>query len=175
MKMTQFTKSEIWAISYWGAGHAAIVRAKERYPNTVVPIFLGNLESRTLFSEMNTTALLYTEKNELFTSLLKECNAHLDKVELRETREGNALCQLHITHNGRHCSIPTKPLEALSLMMQTGCDLLVDKGVFTRSGIPIEEASALASERLSKKLEEAVVSENYELAARIRDQLVQMY
>ncbi len=171
MRAGRYIKVQIWTVSYWGTGYVALIQDSGHEFKTVIPVFLGEYESRMLILCINRIQTDVPVIHDLFFSLTDAYGARLESAELYDDRDGRCFCRLTVNRNKRIREFSVAPADGLTLMLKSGCDLLVKPDFFLRRGIPRGEALCLAEERLRRELSEAVQSENYELAAQLRDQL----
>ncbi|MFB3131974.1 MAG: bifunctional nuclease domain-containing protein, partial [Rhodothermales bacterium] len=108
-----------------------------------------------------------------------------------ELKEGTFFAKIRYIHNGEEGQLDSRPSDAVALAVRVDAPIYVaplvleeagiptdDEGVsaLTSSNAPEEESSPMLShlERMERQLAKAIEDEDYEKAARLRDEIAQM-
>jgi uncharacterized protein len=133
----------------------------------------------------------------LFMTTLTEFGIHLEEVVIINIREGVFYANLVCKNNGEEKIIDARPSDAISLAIRFKCPLYTTESVLRKAGIimqeesqekdisvsehhepdePHEQETANPIERASEQelndmMMKAISNEDYELAAKIRDEI----
>jgi len=138
--------------------------------------------------------------HDLFASFTRAFSIRIIEVYIHDLREGvfhaNLLCE---DAHGKSVALDARTSDAVALAARLDCPIYTDRSILDRAGVMMDEYSGLSGspaedseeeeeletapvekphgwsqetiERLRELLEAAVVNEDYELAARLRDEL----
>ena len=172
-------------------GNVVLVRPRDS--DLAVPIFIGQLETQSILIGMGGIEVPRPLTHDLLLSLLSTLNAEVTKIEIHDLREGTFYARMLLRVEGREIVVDARPSDAIGVAVRAHCPVFIAESVVEEAGISVNlvaglhlgetessppEAGAIApasSEgevaRLRAELEAAVVDENYERAAEIRDKL----
>jgi bifunctional DNase/RNase len=121
--------------------------------------------------------------HDLIGNIIKGIGSNLKTVKITTLKEGVFFASLEISGDGiGERSIDSRPSDALAVALRLQAPILVEEDVMSEasmlSDISSEEEEALDSadwapslNSLEKRLQEAIDGEEYERAAKIRDQI----
>ncbi len=170
---------EVTGISISPPYQGYVVILKEKEGDQWLPIFIGATEAHTISLLLQGLKYVRPLTYDLFHNLLEASTSEVEKVEITELKENTFYALVYLkTGNGTR-KIDARPSDAIALALKTDAPVFVAPEVFTEAGMRGEVAQAenvqpntedrLAD--LNKKLMEAVESEAYENAAKIRDEI----
>ena len=176
-------EAEIWTIARTDQGNAVLVRPVGA--DVGVPIFIGQLEAQSILIGMGNVPMPRPLTHDLFISILQEVGMSLVRVEITSLKEGTFYAQLVLTTEGKELIIDSRPSDSLALAVRQKCKIYIADAVVDDAGVAV---SAITEEsqipggtikvdkltQLQRKLDKAVEEEDYEEAARIRDQMKDM-
>ena len=170
----------IRGISMTEAGFVVLLQspATER----VLPIAIGSGEAQAILFELNGMEFPRPLTHDLFRHVLAELGATLVKIEVTELRDETFFAFLHLDGPAGRITVDARPSDALALALRCRAAIQVDEAVMAKAGVVLDPegesaataAAAAAADpagELKAKLEQAIVAERYEEAARLRDQL----
>lgn len=191
MEGQTFVEAEIWTVAQTDQGNVVLVRPRDS--DLAVPIFIGQLETQSILIGMGGIEVPRPLTHDLLLSLLSTLNAEVTKIEIHDLREGTFYARMLLRVEGREIVVDARPSDAIGVAVRAHCPVFIAESVVEEAGISVNlvaglhlgetessppEAGAIApasSEgevaRLRAELEAAVVDENYERAAEIRDKL----
>lgn len=162
-----------------------------------LPIVIGGAEAQSIAVAMEDMAPTRPLTHDLMKSILETFEVDLREVIVNNLLDGVFYAKLICDHNGEEVEIDSRTSDALALAVRFGCPIYTYEFILDSAGIVLEEsqrseleegeeeelvdASGAAGEDLSmytqneleKLITEALDGEDYERAARIRDELNQ--
>lgn len=155
-----------------------------------LPIIIGSYEAQAIALELERRQSNIQPQrpmtHDLFVNVLKELNVKIEEVFISHLKEGVFYAELHLNVQGEIKVIDSRPSDAIALAVRVDAPIYVSEIVMKEVGIAISEedisltreTSSSSSEslervleRLEKNLEEALQNEDYERAARLRDEI----
>jgi bifunctional DNase/RNase len=194
-----FVEAEIWTVARTDKGNAVLVKplGSER----AVPIFIGQLEAQSILIGLGNVPMPRPLTHDLFISVMDKVNINVERVEITDLKDGTFYARILLKQGMKKISIDSRPSDALGLAARLRCPLYISETVVDEAGVAInliteeegqegeteldtgeiekaesgseEEPAQQDSERtrLEEALQKAIDEENYEEAARIRDQM----
>ena len=170
-------------ISFHPPSSSYAVILKEIDGERRLPVIVGAFEAQSI-----ALALEYMETprpltHDLIGNIIKGIGSKLKTVKITTLKEGVFFASLEISGDGiGERSIDSRPSDALAVALRLQAPILVEEDVMSEasmlSDISSEEEEALDSadwapslNSLEKRLQEAIDGEEYERAAKIRDQI----
>lgn len=124
--------------------------------------------------------------HDLLKNAIELFGAHIDEVVINDLSEGTFYARISYHRNGEQMEQDARPSDAIALAARFNAPIFVGQEILDEAGIISEDKtetagsrvqSSRSSENLTKmemlenELQTAVDTENYEKAARIRDQI----
>ena len=170
-------------ISFHPPSRSYAVILKEIDGDRRLPVIVGAFEAQSI-----ALALEYMETprpltHDLIGNIIKGIGSKLKTVKITTLKEGVFFASLEISGDGiGERSIDSRPSDALAVALRLQAPILVEEDVMSEASmlpdIGSEEKEALDSadwapslNSLEKRLQEAIDGEEYERAAKIRDQI----
>ncbi len=174
---------KVQKISFHPPSRSYAVILKEIEGERVLPVIVGSFEAQSI-----ALALEYIEPprpltHDLVGNVIKEINGILNNVKITELKDGVFYAVLEIISDQiGNCSVDSRPSDALAVALRLQAPILVADAVMMEASMmpDIGEEEENGSDEsdwvpslhsLQKRLEEAIQEEEYELAAKIRDQI----
>ncbi len=165
-----------------GGAYALIL--KEVNGNRRLPIIIGAFEAQSIALEMEGIKPPRPLTHDLMKNLLETLGADLEEILISELRDGTFYARLNFDNQ----EVDARPSDAIALAVRFGAPIYVADTVMKEAGfVPDEEGEAAAGDasvppktkenRLTKlealraQLKEAVEREDYESAAKLRDEI----
>ncbi len=170
---------EVTGISISPPYQGYVVILKEKDGEQWLPIFIGATEAHTISLLLQGLKYVRPLTYDLFKNLLDASEAKVSRVEVTDLKENTFYATVYVdTHEGRK-EVDARPSDAIALALKTEADIFVAPHVFTEAGMRGEIAQADTAGpskedklmELNRRLKEAVEKEEYEEAARIRDEI----
>lgn len=175
-----------------GGAYALILSEAEG--NRRLPIIIGTFEAQAIALELESIKPPRPMTHDLLKSVVQSFNSKVEKVVINDLNEGTFFAQIFcIGDENTGFDIDARPSDAIALAIRFGAPIFVNTEVLDEAGIITEESSSDPSkkgkgkskssqepagqtemtrmEKLEKELQTAIETENYEKAAKIRDQI----
>ena len=158
-----------------------------------LPIVVGQYEAQSIALALEQIKLNRPMTHDLLGTVIQELTYGLEQVTISDLEEGTYYARLHIRTDEKVEQIDARPSDAIALALRQGVPIRVTQEVFDQVAVPIPQThhasddgdddrafrrevrkiTELAELRfdLEKDLRDAVMREDYESAARIRDEL----
>lgn len=174
-------EAEVWTVARTDKGNAVLVKplGSER----AVPIFIGQLEAQSILIGLGSVPMPRPLTHDLVIAMVEKMSAQVDRVEITELKEGTFYARLVLKKGIKEIVIDSRPSDALGIASRLKCPVYIADAVVDEAGVAVnlitedeDQSMVPTSEdieltQLEKDLEKAVDEENYEEAARIRDQI----
>jgi len=162
----------------------------EREGTRKLVIIIGNNEASSIAMIMHNMKPARPFSHDLLKNIIDLFNATVEEVCIHTVREGIFYAEIVCQLNGKEYRIDSRTSDAIALAIRVKCPIYVHPDVMNEVGIETQEQAhtdsdtestagtqadqglqKLSLEDLEIQLDEAVQSEDYELAARIRDEI----
>lgn len=167
-----------------GGAYALILSESEG--NRRLPIIIGTFEAQAIALELESIKPPRPMTHDLLKNIILSYHSKVDRVVINNLNEGTFFAQIHYQNNGDEISLDARPSDAIALAIRFNAPIFTNEKVLEEAGIETEDASVQSGKKSKKndpdqglsKLEEleielktAIETENYEKAAKIRDQI----
>jgi bifunctional DNase/RNase len=162
---------------------------KETEGNRRLPIIIGAFEAQAIALEIEGIKPPRPMTHDLIKNLIDNLEIGVAKVTITELREGTFYARISLEHSVVE-DLDARPSDAIAIAVRFGVPIFVSIDVLEEAGFmpegDEEEVEGLSTaepaiqtkeqklEQLQKKLSEAVKKEDYEEAARVRDEIRRM-
>ncbi len=173
-----------------------LILLKSTEDNRVLPISIGKEEARSILIALSKTQPPRPLTHDLMKTVFEEISCNIVRIEVCDLRDETFYGKLILDHNGVPIEIDSRPSDAIALAVRVESPIYVASHVFDEAGVILKEeesedvsvepqseetplhgqsGSEMSSvDMLKKKLTNAIENEEYEEAARIRDQIRQI-
>ncbi len=169
-----------------GGAYALIL--KELHGSRRLPIIIGAFEAQSIALEMENIKPPRPLTHDLMKTLIDSLGGDLVDVTINDLREGTFFAQLNLDSQ----EIDSRPSDAIALAVRYGVPIFVAEKVMEEASFVSEggeeDSKAIQTpaatppdaqpktpltqlEQLQKNLEEAILKEEYERAAQLRDEI----
>ncbi len=158
--------------------------------NRKLPIIIGMFEAQAIMLEIEKVTPARPLTHDLFISFAKSFDYFVEEVQITEFSEGVFYSRIICTDGIRQKTIDARPSDAIAIAVRFGAPIYTSESVLREAGLSNEdleesddkptrnvkvrqakETSAPNLEELHKALEQAIKNEEYEKAAKIRDEI----
>jgi bifunctional DNase/RNase len=173
--MNDLLEVEIWTIARTEEGNVIFLKPLEG--DEVIPIFIGPLEAQSIIVGLDNYQVERPLTHDLFLNLADEAGLTLLQAEVYDIKEDVFYARLLFSSFERPQPfvLDARPSDALALAVRRKCPVFISPLVLEKTGSPMDSIMEGKIESpltlLRHELEEALVSEDYERAAEIRDKL----
>ena len=170
-------------ISFHPPSRSYAVILKEIDGDRRLPVIVGAFEAQSIALALEYMDPPRPMTHDLIGNIIKGIGSKLKTVKITRLNEGVFFARLEISGDGiGERSIDSRPSDALAVALRLQAPILVEEDVMSEASmlpdIGSEEKEALDSadwapslNSLEKRLQEAIDGEEYERAAKIRDQI----
>jgi len=174
-----------------GGAYALILNENEG--NRRLPIIIGTFEAQAIALELERIKPPRPMTHDLLRNIIQNLGTFVKYVFINELKEGTFFAQIVFEHEGNDKEIDSRPSDAIALAIRFNAPIYVSNEVLSEAGIYSDEQEKSSPARskatievkggsepktpgdkvkdLEKKLQAAIKEENYEKAARLRDEL----
>ncbi|NOY06842.1 MAG: bifunctional nuclease family protein [Chlorobi bacterium] len=166
-----------------GGSYALIL--KEVHGNRRLPIIIGAFEAQSIALEIEGIKPPRPLTHDLMKNIVDSLGYSVTEVVINDLRDGTFYARLFLDAGGEQ-EIDSRPSDAIALAVRYRVPIYVMSEVMDEAGFVPEEEEELPDEPaytpepqtteekiadLERKLQEAISREDYELAARLRDEI----
>ena len=164
--------------------------------NRRLPIIIGAFEAQAIALELEKIQPPRPMTHDLIRDLFDSVSADVTDILIDELREGTFFAKIRYTVGGAESQLDCRPSDAVALAVRVGAPIFVSPSVIDEAGIPTEEEESLTAvetgeeaevpavsepetpkspmEKLEDDLAKAIADEDYELAAKLRDDITRL-
>lgn len=157
-----------------------------------LPIVIGNAEAESIAIGIEKNNNGRPQTHDLFIRFAKEFDIEIREVVINHFREGVFYSMLVCQHGVDLTMVDARPSDAIAIAVRCGCDIYAYENVMDEAGIMMDvdnsynsttvkgninkvpdtnDFGTLNIPELEELLEEAIEDEDYDLAAKIRDEI----
>lgn len=167
-----------------GGAYALIL--SETDGNRRLPIIIGTFEAQAIALELENIKPPRPMTHDLLKNIILSYRSKVNKVIINNLNEGTFYAQIHYSNNGDDIELDARPSDAIALAIRFKAPIYTTEKVLVEAGIVSDEPPTKSGKKTKTnepdsgitKLEEleidlktAIETENYEKAAKIRDQI----
>jgi bifunctional DNase/RNase len=166
----------------------------EEHGNRRLPIIIGMFEAQAIAIEMERIVPHRPMTHDLFKPLAAHFGFKIEEVYISDLKEGVFYAKIICSNEEKRVEIDARPSDAIAIAIRFKVPVFTNEAVLQEGGITMNEyedektpeapkavkkssssttneLSDIETEKLEKMLKEALSQEEYEKAARIRDEL----
>ena len=184
---------EVKRISYYPPSKGYAVLLQEKDGTRSLPIIVGSSEAQAIALYLEGVDMPRPMTHDLLINVLESLESEINRVSIARMDNGTFFAEIEVTNvQVGEIVIDSRPSDAIAIALRTLTPIYVSDEVMDRAGIdnfstesevaePItsealtkEESGESVLENLNEALEKAITEEEYEMAARLRDQIKQL-
>ena len=167
--------------------------------NRRLPIIIGAFEAQAIALELEKIQPPRPMTHDLIRNLFDALGAEVTDIVIDDLREGTFFAKVRYVYDDDEAQLDARPSDAVALAVRTDAPIFVASAVLDEAGIPADDgddedspdmdddeptvsrepdtaASRTVSrlDRLEGQLEKAINDEDYEAAAKLRDDIAKM-
>ena len=157
---------------------ALVALLREKGGTRCLPVLVGPLEAQAIVVSLYRHRLPRPGIYDLYINTLKSFDGFLREVEIYKIRAGIFYSHLYIERDGNMSYIDCRTSDALALAVRSNVPIYIGEELLERNCVRLESNGtyslpiATASTKVLKEaMAQAVATENYEFAARLRDEI----
>lgn len=167
-----------------GGAYALILNEVEG--NRRLPIIIGTFEAQAIALELEHIKPPRPMTHDLLKNMIQNFGASVNQVFINDLSEGTFFAKIIYDNNGQKMEQDARPSDAIALAVRFNASIYVAGEILEEAGIVSEgeESESLKTteaqkqpkemsklEKLEDELQTAIDTENYEKAARLRDEI----
>ena len=160
--------------------------------NRRLPIIIGAFEAQAIALELEKIQPPRPMTHDLLRNLFDVLGAEVTDIAIDDLREGTFFAKVRYVYDDEEAQLDARPSDAVALAVPADAPIYVAASVLDEAGIPADDAAddddaemevserAVAStggsrlERMQSQLDKAIEDEDYEMAAKLRDEIARM-
>ncbi|HEX8299038.1 MAG TPA: bifunctional nuclease family protein [Rubricoccaceae bacterium] len=170
--------------------------------NRRLPIIIGAFEAQAIALELEKIQPPRPMTHDLIRNLFDALGAEVTDIVIDDLREGTFFAKVRYVYDDDEAQLDARPSDAVALAVRADAPIFVASSVLDEAGIPADDADTDDAEdddapediaptpsrkpdtqanravsqldRLTGQLEKAIADEDYETAARLRDDIAKM-
>ena len=157
-----------------------------------LPIIIGMFEAQAIAIEMEKITPTRPLTHDLFKSFSKSFDFSVEEIQISDISEGVFYSKIICTDGIRQKNIDARPSDAIAIALRFNASIYTTENVLNEAGISVDDLGgqekpksapinikvksssdlmSMTADDLQKMLSEAIRNEEYEKAAKIRDEI----
>ncbi|MBO6077212.1 MAG: bifunctional nuclease family protein [Bacteroidaceae bacterium] len=160
------------------ADFALVTLLREKGGTRCLPVLVGPLEAQAIATSLYNHKMPRPGIYDLYLKTLKSFDGSLQEVDIYKIKGGIFYSHLYIERDGNLSYVDGRTSDALALAVRTGVPIYIEEELLERNCIRLESNGAYSlpiatasTKVLKEAMAQAVAKENYEFAARLRDEI----
>jgi len=144
--------------------------------NKWLPIYVGPFEAQSIALELEKIVPPRPLTHDLLKNITRTLNGAVIKVEVVDLKENTFYAVITLDRNGEKIEIDSRPSDAIALALRFNAPIFVAQNVLEQAGMESKPESVENNQlaELQKKLREAIETENFEEAARLKNEITRL-
>ncbi len=156
-----------------------------------LPIIIGMFEAQAIAIEIEKIVPNRPMTHDLFKSFAHSFNFTVEEIVISDLKEGVFFAKIVCSDGSRSMDVDARPSDAIAIGLRFGVSIYTYESVLSEAGIvltdeeaepeskparrekgkPAEQLKDMTADKLKSMLEDALKKEDYERAAKVRDEL----
>lgn len=156
-----------------------------------LPIIIGMFEAQAIAIEIEKIVPNRPMTHDLFKSFAHSFNFTVEEIVISDLKEGVFFAKIVCSDGSRSMEVDARPSDAIAIGLRFGVSIYTYESVLSEAGIvltdeegepeskparrekgkPAEQLKDMTADKLKSMLEDALKKEDYERAAKVRDEL----
>lgn len=157
---------------------ALVTLLREKGGTRCLPVLVGPLEAQAIAISLFNHKMLRPGIYDLYIKTLKSFDGSLFEVDIYKIKGGIFFSHIYIERDGNISYVDSRTSDALALAVRADIPVYIDEDLLERNCIRLESNGAYSlpiatasTKVLKEAMAQAVANENYEFAARLRDEI----
>ena len=116
-------------------GAPLLLLREQDAPHRVLPIFIGGTEAIAIAAALTGQVPPRPLTHDVMATLVERLDAHLDRAEVTEMRDGSFLAELAVRSPGGEHRLDSRPSDAIALALRLHAPLFVSDAVLDEAGV----------------------------------------
>ena len=151
-----------------------VVILKDETEKRWLPIWVGHYEAKMISLALEKIIPIRPLPHDLIKNILDSLGAVVIRVVICNIKDNTYFASVRIKINQIEKEIDARPSDAIALALRASAPIYVTEEVLNRAStekVALENEKEIKLTELQKKMQKAVEIENYEEAAKLRDQI----
>ena len=151
-----------------------VVILKDETEKRWLPIWVGHYEAKMISLALEKIIPVRPLPHDLIKNILDSLGAVVIRVVICNIKDNTYFASVRIKINQIEKEIDARPSDAIALALRASAPIYVTEEVLNRAStekVALENEKEIKLTELQKKMQKAVEIENYEEAAKLRDQI----
>lgn len=174
-----------------------LVWLKDKDQRFFLPIAIGNFEATAIFMQLYNEPPPRPITYDLLRTILEGFDVRVEQILITALKDDTFFAEVRLSQAGRMLNVDSRPSDAIALALRVGAPIFVAQEVIQEAGLTIEAQAVQAPETwpvaladdvaepvengldgfeqrvmaLKTRLQEVVAREEYEEAAKLRDEI----
>ncbi len=183
---------QVEKISFYPPSKGYAVLLKESLGNRYLPVIVGSFEAQSIALALEEVQMPRPMTHDLFCNILEELNIEIREVLISNLTDGTFFSKISLKSEMGSGEVDSRPSDAIALALRVGAPIYVTEAVMEEASVqelsesavsqavnPAEGDTPQQAQEYLKQLEEqlarAVLDEEYETAAVIRDKIKKIH
>lgn len=143
-----------------------------------LPVLVGPLEAQAIIVSLFRSKVPHPGIYDLYLNTLKQFDGHLIEVDIYRISSGIFYSHLYMERDGNVSYINCRTSDALALAVRSSIPIYIEEDLLERNCVRLQPdgayslpISTASTKVLKEAMEQAIATENYEFAARLRDEI----
>ena len=173
---------EVVKVSYDSQAKTYAVVLKEAGGDRFIPIIIGSFEAQSIALALESVETPRPLTHDLICDIINFYDGHLKAVRISNIKDSIFIAHLEIESSAHKCkTIDSRPSDAITVALKTSTPILISSSIVNEackyddffSGAE-KIANNTSLKTLKQKLESAIKKEEYEMAAKLRDKIIEL-
>ena len=184
---------EVKRISYYPPSKGYAVLLEEKEGDRSLPVIVGSAEAQSIALYLEAVNMPRPMTHDLIANVLECMDGEISKVIIARITNGTFYAEIEISSpQSGEVIIDSRPSDAIAISLRSNAPIYISDEVMDSAGIEnfktesnitetitsedlsYEVSEEIVLENLNEALEKAVIEEEYEVAARLRDRIKQL-
>ena len=160
---------------------------KENNGDRRLPIIIGMFEAQSIAMEIEKIIPNRPMTHDLFKSISKKLNFSVTEIIITDIKDGVFFAKINMSDSKKKISVDSRPSDAIAIAIRFKAEIYATDKVLNNAGIIFDEVNVdkkvkestkkvktlkdMTVKELNDSLNLSISEENYEFAARIRDEM----
>jgi bifunctional DNase/RNase len=151
-----------------------VVILKDETEKRWLPIWVGQYEAKMISLALEKIKPVRPLAHDLVKNILDSLGVVVTRVVICDIKDNTYFASVRLKINQTEKEIDARPSDAIALALRTSAPIYVTEEVLNKAStekITLENEKEIKLAELQQKMEKAIEVENYEEAAKLRDQI----
>jgi len=132
-KPDDFIKVRVGAIMLDPVTNVPVIILKDDDEKHSIPIWIGIVEASAIAVQLEKVPVTRPLTHDLLKNMIGLLGATVDRVDVTDLKNNTFYAIIHVTFNGQHIEVDSRPSDAIALALRTESPIFVHKRVIEKS------------------------------------------